>query len=602
MKAFYLLLLALSPGLGAACQDLRRDSTFNKNDTTANTSTRCIAVQADGSILFFGDNTFYNGLWPHGDGIPIRYGGRLKPDGTWDDSFTPITVDGRIDDVEIQGFDQKILIAGSFTKVNGVRRGGVARLNTDGTLDESFNTGSGISNSLATLRAWCIEVKEPKGTEPGKIFVGGDFQQYEGRNTGSVIRLNMDGSLDRFYQPKVVEYGVVYDMVYDKINDNLYIGGEFFKVDGVEICRLAKLNPDGSLDTRYRIGPSTYNRPHNSVTSLFLSADNKLLAGGYFDKVNNITRRGLARFNLDGTLDMGFNSGAGFQGPGSSSDLPGLEVRSILVMATGSVIAAGNFTSFNGLPCGNIVKIDVNGSVDPSTTFGLGFNDVVMDLKIQKQPSGEERILAGGFFKTYRKEYQGAIMRLVPEYVLAGNVVRAIARPENKGALIRWSTNISDVSAEVSIERSLDGINYNGIYKAALGSFGKTVGMYYYKDAVLPGNTTYYRVRISQNGGTVYSNIERVGIAGTDMPVVTVFPNPVSSILSVKSVFARSASLNVELYDAKGALLRSWPHSISAGVQIGQFSMPPVADQQVFVRVTDHLGRILLVSKLSYVK
>ena len=602
MKAFYLSLLALMAGLQAASQALQRDITFNKDDTTANSSTRCIAVQADGRIVFFGDNTFYNGLWPHGSGIPMSYGGRLKPDGTWDDSFNPISVDGRIDDVEIQGFDQKILIAGSFTKVNGNPRGGIARLNTDGTLDESFKTAIGIKNSLATLRAWCVEVKEATDPAQRKIFIGGDFQQYDGRNTGSVVRLNMDGSLDRSYQPKVNDYGVVYDMVYDKVNDFLYIGGEFFKVDGTDICRLARLKPDGSLDASYRIGPSTYNRPHNSVTSLFLNSDNKLLAGGYFDKVNNVTRRGLARFNLDGTLDMGFNAGAGFQGKGSSSDLPGTEVRSVLVLATGSVIASGNFTSFNGLPCGNIVKIDANGSVDPTTSFGLGFEDVVMDIKIQKQTSGEERIVAGGFFKSYQNEFQGAIMRLVPEYVLASNYVKAIARLENKGALIRWSTNVNDVAAEVCVERSLDGVNYTTIHRAALGSFGKTMGMYYYKDTKLPGNITYYRVRIRQNGAAVYSNIERVGAAGTDTPVITIFPNPVSSNFSVRSIFSRATNLQVELYDAKGSLIKNWSHNISGGVQETQFLLPSISDQQVFVRVMDNAGRILLVKKLSYVK
>lgn len=602
MKAFYLSLLALLPVLQAASQALQRDNTFNKDDTTANSSTRCIAVQADGRIVFFGDNTFYNGLWPHGSGIPMSYGGRLKPDGTWDDSFTPISVDGRIDDVEIQGFDQKILIAGSFTKVNGKPRGGIARLNTDGTLDESFRTISGISNSLATLRAWCVEVKEAADPAERRIFIGGDFQQYDGRVTGAVVRLHMDGTLDKPYQPRVTDYGVVYDMVYDKVNDQLYIGGEFFKVDGTDICRLARLRSDGSLDGSYRIGPSTYNRPHNSVTSLFLNSDNKLLAGGYFDKVNNITRRGLARFNLDGTLDMDFNVGDGFQGKGSSSDLPGTEVRSVLVLATGSVVAAGNFTSFNGIPCGNIVKINEKGTVDSSTTFGLGFDDVVMDIKIQKQPSGEERIVAGGFFKAYHKEWQGAIMRLVPQITLANNYVKAIAKTENKGALIRWSTNMNDVSAEVSIERSLNGINYNSIYKAAAGSFGRSSGMYLYKDAVLPGNVTFYRVCIRQNGATVYSNIERVGAAGTDAPVINIFPNPVSSTLSVRSAFNKSTSLYVELYDAKGALLKTWQHNISSGVQEAQFAMPSMADQQVFVRVTDYAGRILLVRKLSYVK
>lgn len=599
MKAFYLLLAIILSWHLAASQALQRDRTFNKNDTTANASTRCVVVQADGRIVYFGDNTFYNGRWPLGKGIPINYGGRLNADGTYDASFNPITVDGRIDDVEIQQFDQKILIAGSFTMVNGQPRGGVARLNTDGTLDPTFKTAIGIKNSAATTRAWCLEVKEATDPSKTKIFIGGDFQEYDGVTTGSVVRLNLDGSLDKTYKPKVVDYGIVYDMVYDKASDFLYIGGEFYTVDDVDICRLARLKPDGKLDLTYRIGPSTYNRPHASVTSLFLNADGKLLAGGYFDKVNNIRRGGLARFNLDGTLDMNFNTGLGFEA-GITKGVPATEVRSILVMGNGSVIAAGNFTKFNGIPCGNVVKIDDNGSVDPSTTFGSGFDGMVMDIRIQRQVSGEEKIIAGGFFGSYSMEYQGAIMRLVPMISLPDIFVRSSAKAEAEGALITWKTNVIHTSAEISIERSTDGIHYMVLRNAALGSFGKSAGDYSYKDPALPAAVVYYRVRVRDTEGSVYSNIVRVGGIGSSL--VSIFPNPVNTTLSLRSSFARATNCNLELFDAAGALVKSWKLRINNGIQVNQFIMPGVARQQFFIRVSDDAGNILLVSKLSYVK
>ncbi|MBO9633279.1 MAG: hypothetical protein J7578_09185 [Chitinophagaceae bacterium] len=599
MKAFYLLLAIILSWQLAASQALQRDKTFNNNDTTANASTRCVAVQADGRIVYFGDNTFYNGQWPDGKGIPINYGGRLNADGTYDASFSPISLDGRIDDVEIQPFDQKILIAGSFTMVNGQPRGGVARLNTDGTLDPTFNTGIGIKNSRATTRAWCLEVKEATDPAKSKIFIGGDFQEYDGVTTGSVVRLNLDGSLDKTYKPKVVDYGVVYDMVYDKANDFLYIGGEFYTVDDVDICRLARLKPDGKLDLTYRIGPTTYNRPHSSVTSLFLNADGKLLAGGYFDKVNNIHRGGLARFNLDGTLDMNFNTGVGFQG-GTTTGTSGTEVRSILVLGNGSVIAAGNFTSFNGLPCGNVVKIDANGSVDPSTTFGAGFNGMVWDIRIQRQLSGVEKVIGGGGFGYYDLEYQGAIVRLVPEITLSDVFLRIDARAEKEGALITWKTNVLHPSAEISVERSTDGKQFTVIRTANLGSFGKTAGDYSYKDPALPAAVVYYRVHIRDTEGSVYSNIERVGGIGSSL--VSIFPNPVNTTLSLRSTFSKATNCNLELYDAAGALVKSWKVRINNGMQVNQFTMPDMARQQCFIRVRDEAGNILLVSKLSYVK
>ncbi|MDF2192778.1 delta-60 repeat domain-containing protein [Paraflavitalea sp. CAU 1676] len=606
MKTIYVLLALLLPGVPGIAQFLTRDMTFNNNDTTANSSTRCVALQADNKILFFGDNTYYNGPGT-GGGVSISYGGRLNPDGTLDMSFKKITLDGRVDDIEVQQFDQKILIGGSFTTVNGVGRRGIARLNTDGSLDPTFDPLGGIggTSSLGTVRVWAIEVKEPTTVSQRRIFIGGDFSEFNGKPMGCVVSLYLDGitdgKLDESYKPRVTMPGdMIYDMVYDKALDKLYIGGEFYEVDGIRKCRLARLNPNGTLDNSYQIGPTEWNRPHSSVTSLFLNSDGKLLAGGYFKQVNNVNRGGLARFNLDGTLDMGFNTGKGFSDGFSVYD-QGTEVRSVKVMTDGSIIAGGNFTKFNDIPCGHIVKLDANGSVDASTTFGAGFNDCVFEVRLQKQPSGEEKIVAGGYFKTYQLEYQGAIMRLVAEMTLDGRQVNGKANPVRDGVSITWSANGIDPLSVVTIEKSVDGIHFNALNKNILSSYGGVSGQYAFKDASSTEGVVYYRILIEGKGGRVYSNLMRVNVSGSAVGSFMAYPNPVSNVLSLRSNLSKPTVCSIEMYDLKGALLRAWQRSIDAGVQVNQFDMPAIGSQPLVLRVRDRAGNVVMVSKLNHI-
>ena len=63
----------------------------------------------------------------------------------------------------------------------------ICRLNLDGSLDNTFNVGTGFNNVV-----WVINID----TINQKIYVGGDFTTYNGTTQNKICRLNMDGSLD----------------------------------------------------------------------------------------------------------------------------------------------------------------------------------------------------------------------------------------------------------------------------------------------------------------------------------------------------------------------------------------------------------------------
>ena len=63
--------------------------------------------------------------------------------------------------------------------------------------------------------------------------------------------------------------------------------------------------------------------------SLAVQADGKVLVGGHIDTLGGQSRNGIGRLNADGTLDRGFNPGAGG------------EVNSLAVQADGKILVGG---------------------------------------------------------------------------------------------------------------------------------------------------------------------------------------------------------------------------------------------------------------------
>ena len=159
--------------IGRLNADGTLDTSFNPG---ANQSVRALAVQANGKILVAGDFTTLRS----GSVTMVRnHLGRLNSDGTLDTSFDP-GANGLVEELAVQA-DGRILVAGDFTTLGGggtgtTVRNRIGRLNADGTLDTSFDPGA----NLAVL-ALVIEAD-------GKILVGGNFTTLGGGGTGRTTR------------------------------------------------------------------------------------------------------------------------------------------------------------------------------------------------------------------------------------------------------------------------------------------------------------------------------------------------------------------------------------------------------------------------------
>src|SRR5207302_560325 len=119
------------------------DSTFNSGIGPDN-SIAAIAIQPDGRIVIAGDFTKYNA-------VARSHLARLNTDGSLDQTFNPLAkTDFPISAIVLQS-DGKLLLGGDFQSINGTKRNRIARLLSDGTLDASFDPGVGPNTHVGVI-------------------------------------------------------------------------------------------------------------------------------------------------------------------------------------------------------------------------------------------------------------------------------------------------------------------------------------------------------------------------------------------------------------------------------------------------------------------
>jgi uncharacterized delta-60 repeat protein len=341
-----------------------------------------IALQADGKFVIGG---YFTGV----SGTNRNYIARLNADGSLDTSFDPGTgaAGGRgstaVYAVASQP-DNKALLAGRFATVNGVSRNRIARLNADGSLDLTFNPGTGLSGTFDILEA---VVMQPDG----KVLIGGSFSSVNGTNRNNVARLNADGSLDLTFDPGTGPSDTVDGMAL-QTDGRILIGGLFSSVNGTNSSHVARLNPDGSLDASFNLAAGAAD-----VYSIVVQLDGRIVIAGSFTSVSGTNRNYIARLNADGSLDTSFDPGTG----------AGNYVYAIL-SAGGKVYLGGLFSSVNGTNRARIARLNSDGSLDTGFDPGTGANSLVEALVLQ--PDG--KIVVGGGFTTINGVPRPFIARL----------------------------------------------------------------------------------------------------------------------------------------------------------------------------------------------
>ena len=280
-----------------------------------------------------------------------------------------------------------------------------------GDLDIGFGTNGIVTTNIGsgdddTIESIAIQAD-------GKIVAGG--YAYEENEAGdndwlfALARYNPNGTLDTTFGTN----GKVMTDIGNGDDDTIYsiaiqtdgkivVGGYAHEIDGEGndrfIFALARYNPDGTLDTTFgtngKVMTDIGNGDDDTIYSIAIQADGKIVAGGYAYEIDGEGNDGLlfalVRYNPDGTLDTTFGTnGKVTTDVGSGDDDT---IYSIAIQADGKIVAVG-YSENNTDRSFTVARYNPDGSFD--TTFGRsgivitdmgenGSSDKAYDVALQR--------------------------------------------------------------------------------------------------------------------------------------------------------------------------------------------------------------------------
>jgi uncharacterized delta-60 repeat protein len=351
-----------------------------------------VALQPDGKIVSAG-NSSATGVFSVAFALA-----RHNPDGTLDTTFGS---DGKVltsfggslsaaADVAIQP-DGRIVAVGI---ANGDF--GVARYNSDGSLDSGFGSGGLVTTDFGGFdQANGVALQSD-----GKIVVVGILQAAIG-----LARYNPDGSLDPTFGSggKVITDATAlpddgFDVAVTSAGKIVVGGGATF---GASDFLVVRYNADGSPDSSFGSGGivTTDFGGADTAFGIALTSDGKITAAGVMRAAapGSPGDFALARYNADGSLDSSFGTGGMMLTDFSSSDDTG---NGLVIQPGGSITVAGiTGTSTTGTSFA-VARYTAAGALD--TSFGSGGkatasfgNQINNAFDIAAQPDGK-LVVAGG--------------------------------------------------------------------------------------------------------------------------------------------------------------------------------------------------------------
>ena len=366
-------------GFGVLNPDGTPDTTFDIDGELVvvgeGDESRGMAVQPDGQLVLVGSVDVGGG--PDNFAI-LRVGADPPADLTFDADGRQTSNFGPLDegnDLLIQP-DGKVVVAGSADDTVTASNFAISRYNADGSHDTSFDTdgrlivgfgGTEFANAVARQ-------------VDGKLVVAGYTNQGPGAgaNNFAVLRLNTNGSLDTTFNPSAAPTAsngngrLTIDFGFDdratgvviQPDGKIIIGG--FTAGLVTDFALARVNPDGTLDTTFSTDGKFSDTFAGGVSAsvaeaLALQSDGNIVIAGY--TTGGLGDFGIARVTAAGVLDVTFDT----DGRQTTTILFADRIQAIAIQADGKIVAAGSFGGIGSDTNAAVARYNTNGSLD--TTF-----------------------------------------------------------------------------------------------------------------------------------------------------------------------------------------------------------------------------------------
>jgi uncharacterized delta-60 repeat protein len=499
--------------------------------------------------------------------------------------------------------------------LNGPGDFGLARYNSDGSLDNSFgNNGFARVDMGADDAATCLFV----GSD-GSITVGG-YTRVGSPGVGSfaIAKLSSEGVLDITFDgdgrtvTTIGNDAYAYSLIVQP--DARIVLGGFTNVTatGGYDFALVRYLPNGSLDNTFGTGgrvTTSFNASTDGLNALYLQNDGKIVAAG-FSNNGTANRIAVARYNANGTLDTGFD-GDGLV----TTSINGTDdvAMAVYVNNTGRILVGGysqkasdfDFAMVRYLPNG---ALDNTFDSDGRVTTDLNVNSSERAFALAVQSSDGKIILAGAQddgngdnnFAVVRYLANGSVdvgfgpsgtgityvdfngddiaysiasqgNNLIIGGVAGGSL--ALARLVNTvpvvvpvrltdltvtkvGAevLVNWKTASEANTASFEIQRSTDGQRFEAIGQVAAAGNSSTSRSYSFTDRQPAAAVNYYRLRIIDLDGR--ETISRTVAIRFDREVnLVAYPNPVRNTLNLQ-VRTAAGPVLVRVLDATGRTVK----------------------------------------------
>ena len=278
------------------------DSTFHGNGKqqtpfSGSAIANSVALQADGKIVLAGTNTTVDSSFF----ALVRYNINGKLDATFNGDGKLLSdfthQQDNANSVAIQN-DGKIVVAGS---VNNYLSFDIARYNVDGTFDNTFGSNGNIIDNYKSSSHFTQF--DHAGMQPdGKVVAGGSTTDSNSRHQVTA-RFNRDGTIDSVFNGFRPIPGQSLTSIKQPDGKIVSLGGFGF----------TRYNPDGTIDVFSEdpvIGDGAIGN------AIAVQRDGKVVVAGqaYLTTTTGSTTLysmalALARFNIDGTLDISFGNG-----------------------------------------------------------------------------------------------------------------------------------------------------------------------------------------------------------------------------------------------------------------------------------------------------
>ena len=280
---------------------------------------------------------------------------RLGVNGYPDYSFNiGIGFNSSLEDIIVLS-DDSILTCGYFDHFNEVNTGYLTKLNSDGTLDTTFNTNFINNGASPAILAMAVQ------SDNKIVYVG---------SNGFVSRINSNGLYDEtFTNPTISGYNNSVSAVAIQDDGKILIGGSFNTVNGNTINSICRLNSDGSFDESFEPSGNGfqgfYSMGYDSsyILEIKIQSNGKILVGGYFNSYNSKLRNNVCRLNSDGSLDSSFGNPYNFDAV----------VFNINYISSNEILVGGSFRH----PRIGLAKLTNTGSFSslginlPDDTYGI---------------------------------------------------------------------------------------------------------------------------------------------------------------------------------------------------------------------------------------